>query len=83
MIIAILSVKRLVEVTLLISSTVPNLKGAPKYSERGKKGDKKGDPKLEWFKKIKKRLYVEIFQKLNLDEEKTMSVFAFIQTNRH
>ena len=37
--------------------TVPNLKGDPKYSERGPKGDLielKGDPKLELFKKLKR-----------------------------
>ena len=47
--------------------TVPNLKGDPKYSERGPKGDlilkgtqrgpkgdQKGDPKLELFKKLKR-----------------------------
>ena len=44
--------------------TVPNIKGDPKYSERGPKGDlilskrgpkgdQKGDPKLGLFKKSK------------------------------
>ena len=67
---------------------MPNLKGDPKYSERGPKGDlilsKKGTkrgpkrgPKTRVDQKIEKRLHVEIFQKLNLDEEKTMSVFCF------
>ena len=68
--------------------TVPNLKGDPKYSERGpdfeQKGDLKGTkmrpkrgPKTRVVQKIEKRLYVEIFQNLNLDEEKTISVFCF------
>ena len=49
-------------ITNLSQSTVPNLKGDPKYSERGPdfeqkgdlKGTKKGDPKLGLFKKSKR-----------------------------
>ena len=68
--------------------TVPNLKGDPKYSERGpyfeQKGDLKGTkrgpqrgPETRVVQKIKKRLHLEILTILNLDEEKTMFVFCF------
>ena len=70
-------------------STVPNLKGDLKYSERGPKGDPilskrgpKGDqkgtkkgPKTQVVQKIEKRLHVEIFQKLNLDGKKKYVCF--------
>ena len=67
---------------------MPNLEGDPKYSKRGsdfkQKGDLKGTkggpkrgPKTHVEQKIEKSLYVDIFQKLDLDEEKTMIVFCF------
>ena len=54
-------------------------KRGPDFEQKGdlkgtKRGPKRG-PKTRVDQKIEKRLHVEIFQKLNLDEEKTMSVF--------
>ena len=64
-----------------VKSTVPILEGDPKYSTE--RGPKRG-PKTEVVQKIEKSLYVEIFQKLNLGKEKTISVFfAFILKNPH
>ena len=56
-------------------------KRGPDFEQKGdlkgtKRGPKRG-PKTRVVQKIEKRLHVEIFQKLNLDEEKTMSVFCF------
>ena len=51
---------------------MPILKGDLKYPKRGPKRE----PKTRVVQKIEKRLHVKIFQKLNLDEEKTMSVLA-------
>ena len=62
---------------------MPNLEGDPKHSKRGpyfeQKGDQKGDPKLELFEKSKRSLYVDIFQKLNLDEV-CLFLLSFKQT---
>ena len=54
-------------------------KRGPDFEQKGdlkgtKRGPKRG-PKTRVDQKIEKRLHIEIFQKLNLDEEKTMSVF--------
>ena len=46
-------------------------KRGPDYEQKGDlKGTKNGDPKLDLFKKPKKCLHVEIFQKLGLDKKK-------------
>ena len=44
---------------------------------KGTKGGPKRGPKTQIDRKIEKSLYVDIFQKLNLDEEKNMIVFCF------
>ena len=52
-------------------------KKGPDFEQKGDlKGTKKGTQNSS-DQKIEKRLHVEIFQKLNLDKEKTMSVFCF------
>ena len=72
---------------------MPNLKGDPKYSERGpdfeqkedlkgnKRGPKRG-PKTRVVQKLEKSVHVEIFQKLSLNKEKSMfiSLLSFKQT---
>ena len=57
--------------------TVPNLEWDPIWSKKGPKGD----PRLEPLK-YKKSWHIEIFWKLNLDEEKTvLFLLLSIKTN--